>query len=792
MRALVLWSLTLAGALAFSMSPTPAGPAPKGSSLKKGKDLAVVAASGPLAGQRVYGNSYALLIGVNEYANLPKDRWLSYAANDVQALREVLIRHYGFSPDRMILLLNKQATLENIRKALARLADKRKVGADDRILVYFSGHGQTVKVGAGGDMGFLIPHDADVDLADMENAGPFLGSCLPMKAVWDYLVSSPAKHVLLLADACYSGLLAKPRAIESINEDALASLASRRAVQVVTAGRRGEVSYELSQYGHGAFTYKLLEELKARASTPGAVFTTTELYAALKRSVANLSRGKQTPQMGDYDTEGDFLFITAGKANAPAAVAQPPKRPQAGQVWVNPKDGAEMVFVPAGEFWMGGNNPDSHSRETPIHAVFVPPFYIDKREVTNTQYARFLNETGGSLNDAQGHIYVKQDEWLQIEHTSGRWRAKHNREEHPVLNVTWFGVSAYAKWASKRLPTEAEWEKAARGTDRRQFPWGSEFDSSKCQSAEDHHGHETTAPVGRYLVGASPYGCLDMAGNVWEWTSSLHSTYPYKADDGRENGTAAGLRVARGGSWGCYRDITRLPYRHPRDPGDSDRGLGFRCAMPAGPNGTPQPVRSGSPAMSPVAGGPASHPDHTSEPKVLDLFNGTDLSGWQTMLLGQSGQASSAARWKVDGGILRNEGGCDGIAWKGTLAPATFTVEMRLRVRDGMRFRLHLHPDCEAKVANEGYMLQFGLFGNDLAVEPSVGDVRYAWDQWYTLRLEVDEDHAVRLLKDGVLIQRARRNRLKPLQPVLYAGDPFSPGHIEIAYIRFTDRSGTP
>src|SRR3569833_2359769 len=229
------------------------------------------------------------------------------------------------------MLLDGDATKQNIDDALSDFADRRKYHNDDRILVFFSGHGQTVGLPGGGEMGFLIPSNADVDLADIDNAGPFLHSCVEMEEVWDYLQSTPAKHVLLIADACYSGLLTQTRAL-GIAPGALSAMAAKRALQVMTAGGKGETSTEFDQYGHGAFTYKLLDELSARASAgPGNVFTSSELYGAVERSVSNLTNGAQDPQFGNYKTEGNFLFITTKPQTVPsiASVSAKPDRADA-------------------------------------------------------------------------------------------------------------------------------------------------------------------------------------------------------------------------------------------------------------------------------------------------------------------------------------------------------------------------------------------------------------------------------------------------------------------------------
>ena len=229
--------------------------------------------------------------------------------------------------------------------------------------------------------------------------------------------------------------------------------------------------------------------------------------------------------------------------------------------------GMEMVYVPAGKFRMGSNDGAKWAQkgEKPAHEVFVEGFWIDRTPVTNEEYRRFVQAT----------THQKPKHW-----EGGR--IPKGKEAHPVVCVSWRDARAYCRWRSGqagvaiRLPTEAEWEKAARGTHEWLYPWGDEFDQRKCNSAEGGAGD--TWPVGRYSPGDSPYGLADMAGNVWEWTGSLYKPYPYDAPDGREDPEADGRRVVRGGSWNGNQRIVRAAFRYNIEPSYVYDDVGFRCA----------------------------------------------------------------------------------------------------------------------------------------------------------------------------------------------------------------------
>ncbi|MEW6567801.1 MAG: SUMF1/EgtB/PvdO family nonheme iron enzyme [Chloroflexota bacterium] len=199
------------------------------------------------------------------------------------------------------------------------------------------------------------------------------------------------------------------------------------------------------------------------------------------------------------------------------------------------RDGRPMVLVPAGEFYFG---PDRVK-------LSLPAFYIDRFPVTNADYKKFIEATGAP----------EPTHWRR-----GTW--PEGKADHPVVNVTWENAAAYAEWAGKRLPTEEEWEKAARGNDGREWPWGSTFDPSRCNTNES--GAWDTCPVGKYSpAGDSPWGAADMAGNVWEWIG----------------GKPSPLRMPlRGGDWLDTQEEARTHARRMHTPKRKNDFIGFRCA----------------------------------------------------------------------------------------------------------------------------------------------------------------------------------------------------------------------
>ena len=246
---------------------------------------------------------------------------------------------------------------------------------------------------------------------------------------------------------------------------------------------------------------------------------------------------------------------------------------------VNSKDlrsSKTMAFISAGSFMMGSNQgPDD---EKPQHNVFVKAYLMDILPVSNADFAQFLNYQG--LQNQRGEtFYDHQDSDARIHQRNSIWQADPTYGSHPVNEVSWVGARDYCAWLNKRLPTEAEWEKAARGIDGRKYPWGSAAPNAKL--ALFGAPYNSSAPVDAFPDGASPYGILDMAGNQWEWVSSIYQAYPYKVDDGREHQHAGPVRATRGGGHDSNAEEISTTQRGrllSRNPRAGHHNIGFRCA----------------------------------------------------------------------------------------------------------------------------------------------------------------------------------------------------------------------
>ena len=302
------------------------------------------------------------------------------------------------------------------------------------------------------------------------------------------------------------------------------------------------------------------------------------------------------------------LTLTVPPTSTPAATpvrttATPTPNPGIGVTPVSDQDGMVMAYVPAGTFLMGSTDADQNAEgdEKPQHSVYLDAFYISQYPVTNEQFSRFVAATGYRTDAAKagsGWIWT-EGAWKLVagaewRHPGGTGSSIMDKMDHPVVQVTWNDANAYCLWAGKRLPTEAEWEKAARGTDGQSYPWGNSapdgqklnFCDANCEidwrDASVDDGYMNTSPVGHYEAGKSPYGVYDMAGNVWEWVADWYQDDSYRqAPERNPKGPDSGdKRVTRGGSWYNLPWLGRAAFRTGLAPDVRDYSIGFRCVLP--------------------------------------------------------------------------------------------------------------------------------------------------------------------------------------------------------------------
>lgn len=327
------------------------------------------------------------------------------------------------------------------------------------------------------------------------------------------------------------------------------------------------------------------------------------------------------PTATDTGTARPTSSPTATSLATATLTATPTPTLGIGSTLVRERDGMEMVYVPGGTFEMGSTDAEvedaialcmayysgcaSHQREwlesaEPQHTVDVDGFWIDKYEVTNEQFSRFVQATGYRTEAEErgtGWGWIAGG-WGEMagaswQHPAGPGTDISGMEDHPVVQVSWNDARAYCAWARARLPTEAEWEMAARGTSGNTYPWGGTFGGIglnfcdrnceldwKDNSADD--GYARTAPVGTYRVGDSPFEALDMAGNVWEWVADWYGDYPAGLQVNPKGPSSGEDKVLRGGSWDNNQPFLRAAHRLHQALENSFMTAGFRCAVTPG------------------------------------------------------------------------------------------------------------------------------------------------------------------------------------------------------------------
>jgi formylglycine-generating enzyme required for sulfatase activity len=242
---------------------------------------------------------------------------------------------------------------------------------------------------------------------------------------------------------------------------------------------------------------------------------------------------------------------------------------------IKEEDGNEMVLIPEGPIQMGSQAGNGDSDEMPQHAVYLPSFYIDQKEVTQGQFARFSHAT----QYPKPIVPVFQDDLSLI-----------TKPELPVIGISWDAAKDYCQWSGKRLSTEAEWEKAAGGEQGYRWPWGNNSPDKAANLSGEEDGYKYLAPPGQFEAGRSPYGLYDMAGNAAEWVADwydadYYKNSPFKVPKGPDKGK---YRVYRGGSWNDLPSNARVAKRFAAAPHQTSAVIGFRCAKDASPGSEQQ------------------------------------------------------------------------------------------------------------------------------------------------------------------------------------------------------------
>jgi formylglycine-generating enzyme required for sulfatase activity len=549
-------------------------------------------------------NRWALVIGNSAYgADIGP---LPNPVNDATDMAATL-QSLGFQVTRVL-----NATRQQMEEALA--AFRRQLRPGDVGLFYFAGHGAQVE-----GTNYLIPIGADVEKAATAKAE----SVSAEQVLASMTAAGTALNILIL-DACRNNPFLSRWPVQV--PPGLAPMQAARGSFIAYATAPGAVAAD-GGGRNGTYTKHLLRYL----TTPDLLVE--QMFKRVRVAVEEETGGTQTPWEAS-SLQGDFSFYPSaaarpgltlgqerpgqqqtGTSGADVAAATPSglRQPELAPTVVG-KDGAEMVLVPAGEFIMGSAPDDIASLlrlqpkansailkdEIPKHRVFLEAFYIDKYEVTNVRFQQFIQATGYQTQAEQkggGKIRTGAKTWAQV--PDATWRAPQGQgssiaglEAHPVVQVSWHDATAYCTWAGKRLPTEAEWEKAARGTDGRLYPWGNEIDGSRVnfcdlncpfewKETSVNDGYRSTAPVGSYEAGKSLYGAYDMAGNVWEWVADRYLANYYRRSPARNpRGPTSGTQVVlRGGSWLYAAPSFRTTERAGVPADRRNENIGLRCAQ---------------------------------------------------------------------------------------------------------------------------------------------------------------------------------------------------------------------
>ena len=566
---------------------------------------------------------WGVFVGVSTYTH--KDLNLTYAHKDAEKLYQFFVTQFQgkIPPDQFKLLQNEQAKRGPILRAIKEVLRRAQRG--DVVIIFLAMHGL---LDASGEDLFFLTHDADPNLPEDEGVS--------RHDLLRQVGKSKAGKIVLLLDACHTGAfgssskVVQQRAVNaaSINRLLKEMGQAQKGLAVFASSSAAEFSHEGKRYcgGHGAFTCGLLTGLRGEADTnQNGLVELRELYDYTYRTVTKSTRGLQNPDIdGRYDNGLPLAYTFGGpktlmepakkKAASsssvsiekfqalqqrirelelekkaaisllrpsvppPGSLVAPPREPEVDERAsplplprdITGKDGAPMVLIPQGKFLRGSAN-RGFDNERPLREVELDAYYLDKYEVTTGLYRQFMKVTGQEAPGFWPLVSADRD------------------IDKAVVGVSWNDAKAYCEWAEKRLPTEAEWEKAARGTEGQTYPWGDMHPTQSLANFNQQWTEEETyskriKDVGSYEHGKSPYGVYDMAGNVWEWTADWYDPnyYPISPSQNPKGPESGKTRVVRGGYWG---DTTsrwlRSSTRGSNAVGTQGVFLGFRCAKDA-------------------------------------------------------------------------------------------------------------------------------------------------------------------------------------------------------------------
>jgi len=552
----------------------------------------------------LYEKSYALVVGNGHYTK----GWdpLPGALDDVDEVAKVLSAN-GFTVE-----LKKDLAKSAFEDVFGDFVDRYGIGKDNRLLFYYAGHGATEKMANNEELGYLVMVDAP--LPEKDRAG-FRRKSINMVSLVTQAKLIQAKHVLFMFDSCFGGTILNLRNKLKTPEN-ISDSVKYPVRQFITAGRSDEPVPD-----HSVFKQVFLDLLEGRDKEPFAdgYITGEELGYYLKNKVPYYDTG-QHPQFGKIKDpaldKGDFVFVLR-KAETPSQ--QPP--PEEEKYWRERLTGMQFVQVLGGCFDMGQTSAEKAqlirdegedwykqyaTDELPRHRVCVDDFRMGQYEVTVGQFRQFVDETGyqtdaeRNAGGKDGCWVLKDKEWGYQKGYSWRQVGFSQEEDYPVACVSWNDAQKYIDWLNGkagrtfRLPTEAEWEYAARAGSQTIRYWGDAVDSTACRYAnvanpkywaksfpcED--SYQFASPVGKFKANA--FDLYDMLGNVWEWCQDWYGEDYYRISPGNnpQGPSSDTYRVNRGGSWFTWPWSVRSANRDWDSPDARNSYVGFRLVLPPG------------------------------------------------------------------------------------------------------------------------------------------------------------------------------------------------------------------